>query len=91
MLRQGFDLPSPVGSVTCADMDLSTTLILLAAALAMTVFAGWRGARPPDPWKGPRLIPWRFLMIGAAALALLLLVHLATLFGAARAPWVPGA
>ncbi len=84
-------MPSPVGSVTCADMDLSTTLILLAAALAMTVFAGWRGARPPDPWKGPRLIPWRFLMIGAAALALLLLVHLATLFGAARAPWVPGA
>ncbi len=71
-------------------MDLTPTLILLAATLAVTVFAGWRGARPPDPGKGPRLIPWRFLMIGAAALALLLLVHLATLFGAARAPWIPG-
>jgi hypothetical protein len=30
-------------------------------------------------------------MVGAAALALLLLVHLATLFGADRPPWVPGA
>jgi len=72
-------------------MDLTTTLILLAVALAAIVFTGWRGARPPDPWKGPRMVPWRFLMVGAAALALLLLVHLATLFGADRPPWVPGA
>lgn len=72
-------------------MDLTTTLILLAVALAATLFTGWRGARPPDPWKGPRMVPWRFLMVGAAALALLLLVHLATLFGADRPPWVPGA
>ncbi len=69
-------------------MDLTVTLILLAAALGATLFCGWRGARPPDPMKGPRMIPWRFLMIGAAALALLLLIHLATLLGAQRAPWV---
>lgn len=69
-------------------MDLTVTLILLAAALAATVLCGWRGARPPDPMRGPRMIPWRFLMIGAAALALLLLIHLATLLGAQRAPWV---
>ena len=49
---------------------------------------GWRGARPPNPLRGPRMVPWRFLMIGAAALALLLLIHLATLLGAQRAPWV---
>ena len=69
-------------------MSLNTTLLLLGAALALMVFCGWRGARPPDPIKGPRMIPWRFLMIGAAAVAMLLLIHLATLFGAARAPWV---
>nr|WP_314433737.1 hypothetical protein [uncultured Brevundimonas sp.] len=69
-------------------MDLTTTLLLLAAAVAIMIFCGWRGARAPDPFKGPRMIPWRFLMIGAAAVAMLLLIHLATLFGAARAPWV---
>ena len=36
------------------------------------------------------LAPWRFMMIGAAAVALLLLIHLTTLFGAVRAPWVAG-
>lgn len=69
-------------------MPLTTTLILLSAAVAVMVFCGWRGARAPDPFKGPRMIPWRFLMIGAAAVAMLLLIHLATLFGAVRAPWV---
>ena len=42
-------------------------LILLGVALAMMLFCGWRGARPPDPMKGPRMMPWRFIMIGAAA------------------------
>lgn len=71
-------------------MNLTTTLILLGVALAVMVFCGWRGAQPPDPFKGPRLMPWRFLMVGAAASAMLLLIHLATLFGAERAPWIPG-
>ena len=70
-------------------MDLNATLILLVAALAVMVFAGWRGAQPPNPFKGPRMTHWRFIMLGAAALALLLLIHLATLFGAERAPWIP--
>lgn len=69
-------------------MDLITTLILLGAAVTVMVFCGWRGARAPDPLKGPRMIPWRFLMIGAAAISMLLLIHLATLGGAVRAPWV---
>ncbi len=72
-------------------MSLTTTLVLLGVALAVMVFSGWRGARPPDPFKGQRLMPWRFLMVGAAAIAMLLLIHLATLFGAERAPWIPGA
>ena len=71
-------------------MSLITTLVLLGVALAVMIFAGWRGARPPDPLKGPRMTPWRFIMIGAAAVAMLLLVHLTTLFGAQRPPWISG-
>lgn len=70
-------------------MNLNTTLILTGAAVALAVFAGWRGAQPPNPLKGPRMTPWRFIMVGAAALVMLLLIHLTTLLGAERAPWVP--
>lgn len=69
-------------------MSLPLTLGLLAAALAFMVFAGWRGARPPDLLRGPRMAPWRFLMVLSAALSMLLLIHLATLAGMERPPWV---
>lgn len=62
-------------------MSLSLTLIFLAIGLAVTVFAGWRGARPADLMKGPRMMPWRFLMLLFGALSFLLAVHLAALFG----------
>lgn len=62
-------------------MSLTLTLSLLAACLAVAVFAGWRGARPPDPMRGPRLVPWRFLMTLAACGALVFLVHLVNLLG----------
>ncbi len=62
-------------------MTLQVTLALAAAFLALAVFAGWRGARPPDFAKGPRLAPWRFIMLLAAAGALLMIVHLANLLG----------
>lgn len=64
-------------------MDLRTTLAVLAALVALAVFAGWRGARPPNPHRGPRLIPWRFLMLLFAALGVLMLVHVANLLGVA--------
>ncbi|MBX3484365.1 hypothetical protein [Phenylobacterium sp.] len=51
-------------------MDIRTALSLAGACAAMGVFAGWRGARPPDPMKGPRMIPWRWVMVLAATLAL---------------------
>jgi len=73
---------------TSRGMDLTLTLILLAASLALTVFAGWRGAQPPNLIKGPRMVPWRFLMVMGAALAMLLLIHLATLGGMSRPDWV---
>ena len=69
-------------------MDLKTTLILLAASIAVAVFAGWRGAQPPNLLKGPRMVPWRFVMVLAAALVMLLVIHLATLGGAPRPAWV---
>jgi hypothetical protein len=60
-------------------MSLTLTLILLVAAVALTVFAGWRGAQLPNVVKGPRMIPWRFVMLLGGALIFLLLLHLATL------------
>ena len=62
-------------------MSLPLTLVLLAAVVALAVFAGWRGARPSQPHLGIRMVPWRFVMILAAAVAFLLIVHLAALMG----------
>lgn len=62
-------------------MDLTLTFWLAAACLTLALFAGWRGARPPDPLRGPRLVPWRFLMTLAACGLLVLAVHLVNLLG----------
>lgn len=62
-------------------MDLTTTLAATAAFVGLAAFAGWRGARPPDLIKGPRMIPWRPIMVVSAAVVLYLLVHLAALAG----------
>ena len=64
-------------------MPLIPTLIALAVVVGFGVFSGWRGARPPNLVRGPRLVPWRFLMIAAAAVALALLVHLVRLVAGA--------
>lgn len=62
-------------------MTLSTTLVLLAMLSAVAVVCGWRGARPPDVTRGPRLTPYRLIMVTAVALVLILLVHLVNLLG----------
>jgi phosphoglycerol transferase MdoB-like AlkP superfamily enzyme len=62
-------------------MTLTVTLIATFAALAIALFCGWRGARKPNPDKGPRLIPWRLFMLLAAAAVFILVVHLAGLYG----------
>lgn len=67
-------------------MSPSLTLILLAVASAVAVFSAWRGARPPDLSKGPRMIPWRFIMLVAGALAVLLLIHLASVLSGRTFP-----
>ena len=62
-------------------MDIALTLILAGAFLALALFCGWRGARPSDPAKGPRMAPWSLLMMLSAAGLLLLIVHVANLLG----------
>lgn len=62
-------------------MDLRTTLAIAVGLAAFGLFAAWRGARPFDPRKGPRMIPWRFLMLLAAAGVVLMVVHLVNLMG----------
>jgi hypothetical protein len=62
-------------------MDLSTTLTITVAFVGLTAFAAWRGARPPNLIKGPRMIPWRMILVLSAAVVLYLLVHLAALVG----------
>ena len=62
-------------------MDLTATLSTLAAAVGLTVFAGWRGSRPPDLTRGPRMVPWRFVMVLSSAVALFMILHLMTLAG----------
>ena len=62
-------------------MPLSVTLALIAAAVALTIFAGWRGARPWDPRKGVRMIPWRIVMLLSATAVFILVIHLAALMG----------
>lgn len=61
-------------------MSMTLTLSLLAGALIVAVFAGWRGARPSDFLK-PRMVPWRFIMLLAGALVFLLIIHVGTLLG----------
>ena len=71
----------------CSRVSLTLTLILLAVALALTVFAGWRGARPWDPRGGVRMAPWRFIMLLSAASVFILAIHLGTLLGVPQRPY----
>ena len=66
-------------------MSLSLTLALLAAVVALAIFAGWRGARPSQPHLGVRMIPWSLIMVLAGVMALMLIVHVAALLGMPQA------
>ena len=57
------------------DLPISGGLALLS--LAFAVFCGWRGARPPDHTKGPRMVPWQFLMLLGAVAVIVFLVRVA--------------
>lgn len=62
-------------------MSWTATLWTLGVSVALVLLFGWMGARPPDLKRGPRLLPYRFLMMLAGALALLMLVHVVNLLG----------
>jgi hypothetical protein len=67
-------------------MDVPATIATCAGLLALAVVAGWRGARPPDPRRGPRMVPWRFVMLLATAALLGALTWLAMLLGLTTPP-----
>lgn len=62
-------------------MTLNATLVLALVLAALAVLFGWLGARPPNPHTGPRLAPWRFLMMMTAAACVLMIVHVVNLLG----------
>jgi hypothetical protein len=68
-------------------MDMTLTLALTGAAIALAIFAGWRGARPWDPRRGVRMMPWRLIMLLAGALVFILVIHLGTLLGVPQRPY----
>jgi hypothetical protein len=71
--EQGCDMRS--------QMSLPVTLAFCAAFLAVAILAGWRGAQPPNPHRGPRMIPWRPIMVAATVGLIVFLVHAVNLLG----------
>ena len=67
-------------------MSMTLTLILLAGALIVGGFAGWRGVRPSD-FLRPRMTPWRFIMLLSGAAIMILAIHLGTLLGVPQRPY----
>ncbi|MCC7267730.1 MAG: hypothetical protein IT546_10380 [Caulobacteraceae bacterium] len=61
-------------------MTLQTTLAILAGFVLAALICGWLGARPTRPGR-VRMAPWRFMMLLAAAGAILMIVHLVNLLG----------
>jgi hypothetical protein len=59
-----------------ARLELRITLAALFVAALLAALFGWLGARKPDPFRHPRLVPYRFLMLLAAAVVMVALVHL---------------
>jgi hypothetical protein len=68
-------------------MSPTLTLALIAASVALGVFAGWRGSRPWDLRRGVRMIPWRFIMLLTAVAVFILMIHLGTLLGVPQRPY----
>jgi flagellar biosynthesis protein FliQ len=62
-------------------MSWTATLVSLAAGLAIATFCGWRGAQAPNLIRGPRLIPYRLIMVLSSAWIMLMLVHVVNLLG----------
>jgi hypothetical protein len=66
------------------ELDLPLTAILALVFALFAAVSGYMGARMPDPKRGPRMLPWRFMMLLATLMTLMLIVHLLTLLGLKR-------
>lgn len=62
-------------------MDLPLTIAAAAVFLILAIVCGWLGARPINVLKGPRMIPWRPLMMACVVGLMLMVVHLVNLLG----------
>lgn len=62
-------------------MDLPLTISAAVVFLALALVFGWLGARPINVLKGPRMVPWRPLMMACVVGLMLMLVHLFNLLG----------
>lgn len=62
-------------------MDLTVTAAAAILFLILAVLFGWLGARPINVLKGPRLIPWRPMMMICVVGLILMVVHLVNLLG----------
>lgn len=62
-------------------MDLPITLVATIVFLVLAVVFGWLGARPINVLKGPRLMPWRPMMMVCVVGLMLMMVHLINLLG----------
>ncbi len=62
-------------------MDLPVTIAAAAVFLILAVVCGWFGARPINVLKGPRMVPWRPLMMVCVVGLMLMVVHLVNLLG----------
>jgi drug/metabolite transporter (DMT)-like permease len=62
-------------------MDLPVTTAAAILFLILAVLFGWLGARPINILKGPRMVPWRPLMMICVVGLMLMMVHLVNLLG----------
>ena len=62
-------------------MDLPFTIAAAATFLILAIVCGWFGARPINVLKGPRMVPWRPLMMVCVVGLMLMVVHLVNLLG----------
>jgi hypothetical protein len=63
------------------ELDFTTTAIIAGLSAAVAAFCGFMGARPLKLDDDVRLVPWRFIMLLAATVTIIMVVHLLTLSG----------
>ena len=68
------------------ELTLPLTVILTIVCGLFAALFGYMGARPMNLHKGPRMVPWTFLMLLAFTATLFLLVHLLNLIGIQTKP-----